>query len=66
MKTKEGQIFEWVEANPILWNQKDREFKNKQKKDRMWDEKAQEREIYFCYRTSVHSMSLLRNSLRQK
>jgi hypothetical protein len=31
-----------VEANPMLWNQKDKEFKNKSKKDRMWEEKGQQ------------------------
>ena len=39
---EECMVIEWVEANPILWNSKHKEFKLKQKKERMWQEKAQE------------------------
>ena len=39
---EEALVIEWVEANPILWNSKDKEFKLKAKKDRMWTEKAEE------------------------
>jgi hypothetical protein len=39
---QEAAVLEWVEANPMLWNQKDKEFKNKSKKDRMWEEKGQQ------------------------
>ena len=35
-------VIEWVEANPILWNSKHKEFKLKQKKERIWQEKADE------------------------
>lgn len=39
---QEGEVLEWVEENQLLWNTKHKEFKLKQKKDRLWAEKAEE------------------------
>ncbi|XP_072173824.1 uncharacterized protein [Diadema setosum] len=39
---EEVAVIEWVQSVPMLWNRKDKEFKNKSKKDRVWEEKAQE------------------------
>ena len=39
---QEGEVLEWVEENPLLWNSKHKEFKIKHKKDRMWAKKAEE------------------------
>ena len=33
-------VLEWVEENPCLWNIKDKEFKNRDKKGRLWAEKG--------------------------
>ena len=33
---------EWVSLNPCLWNQKDRDFKNRAKKEGLWQDKATE------------------------
>lgn len=38
---EEALVLEWIEANPLLWNSKDKEFKNKSKKDRLWVEQAE-------------------------
>jgi len=39
---EEAMVIEWVQENRLLWDQKDQNFKNKNKKDRLWAEKAQE------------------------
>lgn len=39
---QEADVLEWVEENAILWNSKHKEFKMKNKKDRLWEEKADE------------------------
>ena len=39
---EEGEILEWIEEHPCLWNLKHKEYKNKGMKDRLWTEKASE------------------------
>lgn len=39
---EEGQVLEWVQEHPCLWDQKNKDFKNRAMKDRLWDEKAKE------------------------
>jgi len=39
---EEGQVLEWVEEHPCLWNLKHKDFKNKAKKERLWEDKANE------------------------
>ena len=39
---QESDVLEWVAENPCLWNQKNKDYKNKGKKDRLWQEKADE------------------------
>lgn len=41
-ETEEGVVLEWVQEHPCLWDMKHRDFKNRHRKDRLWDEKAQE------------------------
>ena len=41
-ENEEALTLEWIAANPILWNTRDKEFKRKDKKDRLWEEKAEE------------------------
>ncbi|XP_033725143.1 uncharacterized protein LOC117315106 [Pecten maximus] len=44
LKTQDNEVLviEWVQENRLLWDQKDHDFKNKSKKDRLWSEKAEE------------------------
>ena len=39
---EEAMVIEWIQENRLLWDQKDQSFKNKNQKDRLWAEKAQE------------------------
>jgi hypothetical protein len=39
---QEDVTIEWIALLPCLWNQKDRDFKNRAKKDGLWQEKANE------------------------
>ena len=38
---EEAPVLEWIKANPLLWNSKDKEFKNKTKKDRLLVEQSE-------------------------
>lgn len=38
----EGALVEWFRSNEILWNKRLTDYRNKSKKDRMFDEKAAE------------------------
>ena len=39
---EEGQVLEWIAEHPCLWNLKNKDYKNKALKDRLWEEKAEE------------------------
>ena len=39
---EESQVREWIEEHPCLWNMKNKDYKNKAKKERLWDDKANE------------------------
>ena len=39
---EEAQVLEWVEKHPCLWNLKNKDYKNKALKDRLWGDKATE------------------------
>ncbi len=34
---------QWVREHPILWDSKNKEFKMKEKKEQIWDDKAKEK-----------------------
>ena len=47
---EESQVLEWIEEHPCLLNMKNKDYKNKAKKERLWDDKANEMNCYGkCY-----------------
>lgn len=41
-EAEESLVLDWVAENELLWNSKHKEYKLKTKKDRLWQEKAEE------------------------
>ena len=39
---EEESVFEFIRENQLLWNSKTKDFRNKAKKDRLWQEKTPE------------------------
>lgn len=39
---EESKVLEWVEENRCLWDSKNKDYKNRLRKDRLWQEKAEE------------------------